>query len=265
MTAQITFITGTDTEVGKTVTTAALASLHAATGQRVVIYKPAQTGVPPYGPDDAVDPDPANPTHGDAAWAARRAGCDAAPDGVRLAEPLAPVMAARRAGVELPSLAEHERTVHDLATRYDHVLIEGAGGVLVGLAPGDTTLAHLAARFADPALVVVARPALGTLNHTCLTTRELERAVPHARRRGLVIGTWPGEFATEWEHEVATENRAELERLSGWPVLGALPAGLGVVSPAALREIAGACLDLAPLGGLGIIATDTTPDAPVAR
>jgi len=166
------FITGTDTDVGKTVATAWLASA-LAPGRRVALVKPVQTGAR----DPAVD--------GDEGFFRRALGVLAA--GVTFAtleslpEPLAPSIAAARAGrrVDLDSLAARCR---EIAAAHDLTLVEGAGGLLVTLdeTPGaGADMADLAAAL-DAPLVVVIRPLLGTLNHTMLT-------VEAAERRGLSV------------------------------------------------------------------------------
>ncbi|OKL53633.1 hypothetical protein BSZ39_08400 [Bowdeniella nasicola] len=123
----IWIMTGTDTEIGKTMTTAALAALLAARGRRVAIDKPAQTGM--SGADEL----------GDAALARRLSGAAHASEGVRLNAPLAPVRAALEQGTTLPGPDVHTARIRALA--YDDVLVEGSGGLLVELAPGwDTGL-----------------------------------------------------------------------------------------------------------------------------
>lgn len=162
------FVTGTDTGVGKTVVTAALVHAFRARGLRVAACKPVQSGQP------ASDPD------GDAALLVRLGGLAADPAELcvyAFAAPLAPAVAAEREGarVELGPILEHVRL---LAGGHDVVLVEGAGGLLVPLAPG-LTVADLAVALGFP-LVVVARPGLGTVNHTALT-------VEAARARGLAV------------------------------------------------------------------------------
>ncbi|MFI5690344.1 dethiobiotin synthase [Kribbella sp. NPDC051586] len=201
----ITLITGTDTEVGKTITTAALA---ARAGGSVVVVKPAQTGVTPDEP-------------GDLAEVGRLTGVTALHEGVRLPEPLAPTTAARRAGVALPSVGEHAKSIDELAGRYESVLVEGAGGLLVGLDADGNNLADLAGHLTVPfRFVVVARAGLGTLNHSGLTLEALRaRGLPV---EGLVIGAWPA------EPDLAERcNLEDLPATTGVPVIGRIPAGVG--------------------------------------
>ena len=200
------FITGTDTGVGKTVATAALAAALQQIGRRVVPFKPVQTGWTPDGGLTA-----------DAEFVARVIESDEPLDAIcpyRLPDPLAPNLAARRAGVtiDLDHLAERWSA---LSKRHEVVLVEGAGGLLVSITDA-ITVAGLAAQLALP-LVIVIRPGLGTLNQTCL-------AVEAARRRGLTIAGYliSGFPATP---DLATRlNPIELGRLlPDIPLIGVLP------------------------------------------
>ncbi|WP_040790213.1 dethiobiotin synthase [Nocardia paucivorans] len=207
-------ITGTSTEVGKTVTTAALAATARAAGRTVAVCKPAQTGV--------VEGEP-----GDLAVVANLGGAGRTVELARYPEPLAPDTAARRCGAPLLTLAETAAAVDDLAGA-DVVLVEGAGGLLVRL--GDFTLLDLAVELAAPVLVVAA-PGLGTLNHSELTTRVLRAAgVPCA---GLVVGSWPD------DPDLAMRtNRSDLPRVTGAELVATIPAGAGSWSPEKFRAAA---------------------------
>ncbi|MBO0767086.1 MAG: dethiobiotin synthase [Solirubrobacterales bacterium] len=191
------YVTGTDTGVGKTVATAALA---VCLGFRV--YKPVQAGLP-----------------ADIDFVTSVVDVDAS-EGIRLRDPMAPVAAAAREGVELPPLAVHQARIAELGD----VLVEGAGGLLVRLSASETM-----ADFPGP-FVVVCRAALGTLNHTALTLEALRaRDRPVA---GLIIGSWP--------HEPDLNELSNREALLqfGVPLLGAIPAGAGSLEPAAFRAAA---------------------------
>ena len=174
------------------------------------MVKPTQTGTDDDEPSDA-------------AVVRALAGCDVE-EYVTLAEPLAPETAARRAGLTLPTVAEHAARIVALADGYDLVLVEGAGGLLVRLDTDGGTLLDLAAAVPGADVLVVCAAGLGTLNHTELTVAALRaRGVEPA---GLVIGSWP-------EHPGLAEtcNRDDLPRVTGVPLRGAVPAGAGALPP----------------------------------
>lgn len=204
---RLVVVTGTDTGVGKTVATAALAARAAADGNRVLVVKPVQTGIGGAEPDVP-----------DVDTVRALTGVDAV-QLTALDEPLAPDTAARRQGVAIPDVAEHAARVRELAEGYDLVLVEGAGGLLVRIDGAGGTLLDLAVLLRAE-VVVVARAGLGTLNHTELTVAALRhRGIEPA---GLVIGSWP---ATPGLAERC--NRDDLPRVTGVPVLAVLPEGAG--------------------------------------
>ncbi|MFJ1970272.1 dethiobiotin synthase [Streptomyces sp. NPDC087903] len=210
-------ITGTGTEVGKTVATATVAAAAVAAGRSVAVLKAAQTGVRPDEPGDADE-------------VVRLAGGVTASEVARYPEPLAPATAARRAGRAPVRPHDIAEAAAKLATEHDLVLVEGAGGLLVRFDAEGGTLADAAELLGAPVLVV-ASAGLGTLNTTELTAREL-------RARGLdllgiVIGSWPD------APDLASRcNLADLPDVAAAPLLGALPAGAGALPPAAFREAA---------------------------
>ncbi|MEV4789203.1 dethiobiotin synthase [Streptomyces tuirus] len=210
-------ITGTGTEVGKTVVTAAVAAAARAAGRSVAVLKAAQTGV---GPDEP----------GDAAEVARLAGPVTTAELARFPEPLAPATAARRAGLAPVHPHEVAEAAAKLATEHDLVLVEGAGGLLVRFDAVGGTLADAARLLSAPVLVVTAA-GLGTLNTTELTARELRgRGLDLA---GIVIGSWPAA-----PDLAARCNLADLPDVAGAPLLGSVPAGSGTLSPAVFRATA---------------------------
>ncbi|AVV47639.1 dethiobiotin synthase [Streptomyces sp. ID05-04B] len=213
----ILVITGTGTEVGKTVTTAAVAATALAAGRSVAVLKAAQTGVAQGEPGDAEE-------------VARLAGALTAVEVARFPEPLAPATAARRAGLAPVRPSDVADAARKLAVEHDLVLVEGAGGLLVRFDEAGGTLAD-AARLLRAPLLVVSSAGLGTLNTTELTAREL-------RSRGLellgvVIGDWPN------SPDLAMRcNVTDLPDVAGAPLLGALPAGVGALAPAGFRAAA---------------------------
>lgn len=224
------FVTGTGTGVGKTAIAAALAAELEGRGVDVWPLKPVETGWPQ-----------AEDWPRDAALLASAAGrSDLSRDAVApeaFHEPLAPTVAARRAGREV-DVDRLDEAFSRARASSDLVLVEGAGGLLVPVTE-ELTMLDLADRWSLP-LLVVARPGLGTLNHTALT-------VEQARHRGLdVVGIVVDRYPED--PDVATRtNPAELERLTDEPVLGTVPDVDGLDTQTAsldgLHEIADA-LDL---------------------
>ncbi|HNB70999.1 MAG TPA: dethiobiotin synthase [Acidobacteriota bacterium] len=167
------FITGTDTGIGKTTVGAALVAALVATNQTVRVVKPVESGCLPDKEGNLMPADALELRH-----ASSFPGCPLAEvNHYALAEPLAPAVAAERAGVEL-DLAKCVNLVRQAQATADWVVVEGAGGLLVPLAgnrqSGYITVADFIQLLGFPALVI-ARTRLGTINHTLLTLNELER------------------------------------------------------------------------------------------
>jgi dethiobiotin synthetase len=214
-------VTGTDTGVGKTVATAALACHARLAGIDVAVCKPVQTGVAD-GDDDLAD-------------IGRLSGVTELHSLARLPEPLAPAAAAARAGVSLPTGDELGSMVNGVDRQGRLTLVEGAGGLLVEIGEDGATLRDLAADLGAPVLVVV-RPGLGTLNHTALTLEAL--ASQNVWCAGLVIGAWPAEPGI-----VETGNRDALAALA--PVCAVLPDGAGASSAAQFETMSASAFDVA--------------------
>lgn len=161
----VLLVTGTDTGVGKTIATAALACHARLAGFDVAVCKPVQTGTRD-GDDDLAE-------------VARLAGIADVHSLARFPEPLAPLAAARRVGSVLPTRA----ALLDMVTAVDRpgtlTLVEGAGGLLVEIGAAGVTLRDLAGDLGAPVLTVVA-PGLGTLNHTALTLEALAAQIGRA-------------------------------------------------------------------------------------
>ena len=191
-------VSGTDTGVGKTFVSALLCRAHPS----ATYVKPVQTGLTDDEPDAEV--------------VARLAGV-AVRQGPGFDEALAPAVAAARAGATVT-----RGQLLDAFSGLDEVVGEGAGGLLVELGTDGTTLADLAADL-DLPLVVVARPGLGTLNHTRLTC---EAAWARGLRvSGIIVNNYPAE-----------PDVAEATNLDGLaaiaPVLAVVPAHAGGELPA---------------------------------
>lgn len=197
-------VTGTDTGVGKTVVTAAVAALARARASSVAVVKPAQTGVRPGEPGDLDE-------------VRRLAGVTDLHEYARYAAALSPAAAARRCGQPPPDLTADAERIRSLGR--DLVIVEGAGGLLVRYDEDGATLADLAHALGAPVLVI-ARAGLGTLNHTALTLEVMAgRGVDLA---GVVIGAWPRNPGLD-----ALSNVRDLETVAARPLSGVLPEGAG--------------------------------------
>lgn len=206
------FITGTDTDIGKTVVAAAFMHRYRHLGN-LRYWKPVQTGIER---DD------------DTALVRRLGTCresELQADGVRLPRPLSPHLAAQLAGmrIDIPELVE---TVREKLHAHRWV-IEGAGGVLVPLNESELMI-DLIAFLAAPVLVV-ARSTLGTINHTLLTLQAL-------RSRALNI------VGVVMVGEKNRENRRAIERYGAIDVLGEMP-HFTVLTADAIRHWASTELD----------------------
>jgi dethiobiotin synthetase len=213
-------VTGTGTEVGKTIVTAAIAATASRVGKRVAVVKAAQTGV-------------SASAESDLDVVTRLSGVTDVHELVRYPAPLAPASAARLAGLpELPVEAMVVR-IRALADR-DLVVVEGAGGVLVRLDSSGATVADLA-RQLDAPTIVVTPAGLGSLNSTALTCEALRaRAVDCP---GIVIGSWP-----ETPDLAAFSNLDDLAEYGGAPLIGRLPERLDRLSAAEFGDVVSCAL-----------------------
>jgi dethiobiotin synthetase len=219
-------VTGTGTEVGKTVATAALACHARLAGIDVAVCKPVQTGTA-AGDDDLAE-------------VRRLSGVTELVGQWRYPEPLAPAAAAARAGLPLPSRAQLLAAVANSDAPKRLTLVEGAGGLLVEVGADGVTLRDIAADLAAPVLVVVAA-GLGTLNHTALTLEAL--AAHNISCAGLVIGAWPADPGP-----AETSNWDALISLA--PLRAVLPAGVGSLSARDFEKLSASAFDPEWVAGL---------------
>jgi dethiobiotin synthetase len=221
------FVTGTGTEVGKTVVAAVIARTLAAEGKRVAVFKPAVTGLEEDG-------------EADHELLLRASGSDQSAEEIapyRYRPPASPHLAASMADGEIDP--EHLRaTARAAASGADALVCEGVGGLLVPLTGGlnramrehgapSYLVRDLAVDLGYP-LVVVASPGLGTINHTLLT-------IEAARTAGLevaavVLTPWPREPS-----EVERSNHETIAALGGIEVLTLPP--LDLAAPASWPEL----------------------------
>ena len=200
------FITGTDTGVGKTIVAATLALLLRMRGIDVGVMKPVTSGCREENSGLVSD---------DALLLCQAAGIECSDDiaPYLLREPLAPAEAAKSEGIRIDFTAitaAYER----LAALHDMVIVEGAGGLMVPLA-GGLLVADLVRELGLP-LLVVARPGLGTINHTVLTCFAAQQMGLDVA--GVIINNFPdspGPAEQSAAHHIGS--------LCGAPVLGIWP------------------------------------------
>jgi dethiobiotin synthetase len=218
------FVTGTDTEVGKSVVAACICAALASRGERVAAFKPVVTGLDEEAGEFGRDHELLA-----AAASAGQSASDVTPHVFGPA--VSPHLAAELAGITLEpaelvkAAREQARTAGEDAA----LVCEGVGGLMVPITPG-YMVRDLAVDLALP-VVVAARPALGTINHTLLT-------VEAARAGGLTVAAvvmtpWPDE-PTRMERS----NRDTIARLGDVSVTG-----LPRTTPDRLAE-AGSALEL---------------------
>ncbi|MBA2507060.1 MAG: dethiobiotin synthase [Thermoleophilaceae bacterium] len=186
------FVTGTGTEVGKSVLTAAICAALVARGERVEAFKPVVTGLD----------EPAGEFGRDHDLLAAQTG--QAPEEVApylFGPAVSPHLAAELAGVTI-----EPASLRPPAGTGGMVVCEGVGGLMVPLTPG-YLVRDLAVDLALP-VVVAARPGLGTINHTALTV-EAARAAG-LRVAGVVMTPWPQE-----PDAMQRSNCASVERITG--------------------------------------------------
>jgi len=196
------FITGTDTNVGKTVVAAAV-MLRYRVEAPLRYWKPIQTGIEQDNDTREVN------------RLSRACDNEVLNCGVRLRGPLSPHLAARRAGTRttVQSLVETLHTA-DLKVSAAHPapparwIVEGAGGTLVPLNERETMADLMQAL--DLPVLIAARLTLGTINHTCMTIEVLRRRM--LRVAGVVMVGEPND-----------ENRLAIERYGAAEVLGQMP------------------------------------------
>ena len=198
--AQGIFITGTGTEIGKTVIAGGLAAALKQAGTDVGVMKPISTG------DTA-----------DARFLKHAAEVDdelSLINPIYLRHPLAPSVAARMENIEI-DLSCVETAFAELQERYDFVIVEGVGGIAVPIRD-DFLVVQLIQQF-DLPILIVATAGLGTLNHTLLTVAFAQQFnIPIA---GVVLNGLRSETAGLAE----ATNPVEIEKLTGIPVIGVVP------------------------------------------
>jgi dethiobiotin synthetase len=202
------FVTGTDTDVGKTAVAAGLTAALRSQNLRATYFKPVQSGCREENGQLIAS---------DARLAQTMAGLDepqAVLTPVVLKLPLAPAVAAAQAGVRI-DLEDIAKAYRYLAGRYDFLVVEGAGGLYVPLVDNNFLVLDLARWLGLPVLVV-ARPGLGTINHTVMTVKTAQQAgLPVV---GIIINQYPDE-----PNLAARTNPEIIAAVSGRPILAKVP------------------------------------------
>ena len=194
------FITGTGTEIGKTVIAGGLAAALKQSGTDVGVMKPISTG------DTA-----------DARFLKHAAQVDddlSLINPIYLRHPLAPSVAARMESKEI-DLSCIENAFGELQQRHNFLIVEGVGGIAVPIRD-DFWVVHLIKQFQLP-ILIVATAGLGTLNHTLLTATFAQQF--NIQIAGIVLNGLRSEQAGLAE----TTNPIEIEKLTGVPVIGVVP------------------------------------------
>lgn len=205
------FITGTDTDAGKTVASAAIISLLLNSGIDVVPVKPAQTGC------ELTDGKLSAP---DLDFTLKITGLEVDPEIKDTLSPYkfkpacSPHLAANLA-CENIKISEIVKTIEDISINHECVVIEGAGGIMVPLNNSEMMI-DLMCKLGLP-VILTARPGLGTINHTLLSLKAL-------RDKGLKVAgvifcaTKPlkGDFIEE-------DNVKSIEKFGNVKVLGTIP------------------------------------------
>ncbi|MEJ5919930.1 dethiobiotin synthase [Corynebacterium sp. H78] len=229
----IVIVTGTGTDIGKTIATATLAVAVEAAGLEAVVVKPAQTGFP-------------GGRGGDADTVTELTGITNTHGFARYPEPMAPVAAAKRAGMPLLDVADTAGRIVALDGPGRVVLVEGAGGLLVRLGD-DWALPELSEQLPGAHTVVVTSMNLGSLN-----TAELTVEVARSRGMnvvGLVGGSVPERLAgiaesdlasaterddtdaiTDVDEAIVATNLRDMSQLTGVPFLAKVAEGAGALS-----------------------------------
>ncbi|WP_347553197.1 dethiobiotin synthase (plasmid) [Pseudalkalibacillus hwajinpoensis] len=199
------FITGTDTGIGKTFVAAGIAAALSDKNVDVGVFKPMLSGAHREDPES------------DTMILKTMAGDESPPSDItpfQFDEPLAPYLAAKRQDVQVTK-QDVMNSWKNVKNRHSYTIVEGAGGIAVPY--GEDFLASDVMKEINLPVIVVARPNLGTVNHTFLT-------VDFARRCGLnVIGVVINGLKPEKEEVVEQTNPELIEQFCKVPVLGIIP------------------------------------------
>lgn len=194
------FITGTDTDIGKTIVTGGIAAYLKECGVNVGVMKPISSG----GIEDGE-------------FLKRIVNLDdplSLINPIVLKNPLAPSVAAKLEGIEI-EFSSIEKAYIKLKNKYDLLIVEGVGGIAVPLY-NDMLVTHLIKQLNLP-ILIVANLGLGTINHTLLTVAFAEQA--NLQILGIILNS-PHNYPPGLAEQT---NPDEIERITKIPVIGILP------------------------------------------
>ncbi|PJZ00180.1 ATP-dependent dethiobiotin synthetase BioD [Bacillus vallismortis] len=212
------FVTGTDTEVGKTVISSGLAALMREHNRDVGVFKPFLSGISRHHPESDTsilkETSQTSLSHEDITPFAFKA-------------PLAPYVAGKLEGkaVTMEEVLSHWERIRET---HECFIAEGAGGISVPL--GEGFLVSDVIKALQLPMVIVARPHLGTINHTFLT-------VQYAKNMGLPIAGIVINGISDSLHDDEKTNPEMIERLCGVPILGITPKLVNVTKETVLQMV----------------------------
>jgi dethiobiotin synthetase len=250
------FITGTDTGVGKTIVSAAIIRVLMKKGIKVGAMKPIETGCKKVEDSEKKSMEELIPSDG--LFLKEMAELDDSIDlvtPVRFKEPLAPLVASdlefgvRSYEVGVQGLTKVFNAYEKLSNKYGFLVVEGVGGLLVPIAKRQRAngkgqevyfVVDLIKDLNLP-IVVVARPTLGTINHTLLT-------VNHALREGINVSGVIINYHNPPEDSIAEKTNPDvLRQLCPVPVIGVLPY-LAEITKESIEKVTEGCIDMTILG-----------------
>ncbi|MCL7745596.1 dethiobiotin synthase [Halalkalibacter alkaliphilus] len=198
------FITGTDTDVGKTVISSGIAGVLRDQGINVGVFKPMLSGIKRDDPES------------DTFWLKKMAKTSLTLEEItpfQFKQPLAPAVAQELEGtnITLEDILKHWKTIRE---KHDYFIVEGAGGISVPL--GKDFLVSDVIKALNFPVLIVARPNLGTINHTFLT-------VEYAKKLGLTIAGIIINGMSEQKDLAEETSPKKIEEMCSVPILGIIP------------------------------------------
>jgi dethiobiotin synthetase len=204
------FVTGTDTNVGKTVVTAYLIAIFQQSGKKAVAYKPVQSGGRREGEKLIAEDVEVYRAVADLEHAQELLCTYCFQDAV------SPHLAAKREAENI-SLHKIKQRYEELSFEHDVVLVEGAGGLAVPISHYDeVVMTPQLVQLLNLPIIIVTRPNLGTINHTVLT-------VEYAKAQGLQIAGIIVNNASLMPSYMEIDNREMIEKITGVPIIGQIP------------------------------------------